>query len=109
MAQDFEGNGGQITNSETTLRAAADSDDAIIGLRLANILTTNITVSVWIDENNSADRYLIKDVSIPAGSSVELIQGASKVVIMSGDVVKAQSSTADSCDFWLSVVDTISS
>ena len=49
MAQDFEGNGGQITNSETTLRAAADSDDAIIGLRLANILTTNITVSVWID------------------------------------------------------------
>jgi len=42
-------------------------------------------------------------------SSVELIQGASKVVIMSGDVVKAQSSTADSCDFWLSVVDTISS
>ena len=65
MAQDFEGNGGQITNSETTLRAAADSDDAIIGLRLANILTTNITVSVWIDEGNSADRYLIKDVSIP--------------------------------------------
>ena len=100
---------GRLLIQKQLLELQLNSDDAIIGLRLANILTTNITVSVWIDEGNSADRYLIKDVSIPAGSSVELIQGASKVVIMSGDVVKAQANTADSCDFWLSVVDTISS
>ena len=108
MAQDFEGNGGQITNSETTLRAAANSDDAIIGLRLANILTTSITVSVWIDEGNSADRYLIKDVSIPPASSIELIQGSSKVVIQNGDVLRAQSATANGFDCWVSVVDAIS-
>ena len=36
MAQDFESSGTQITSSETTL-LTADSDDAIIGLRLTNV------------------------------------------------------------------------
>ena len=37
MAQDFESNGAQITNSNTTI-FTSNSDDAIVGLRLANIL-----------------------------------------------------------------------
>ena len=110
MAQDFESNGKRITNSATTIYTS-NSDDAIVGLRFANILTTTDTLDVLITDAGDSDtaRYLIKGVSVPPTSSLELIQGASKVVIMSGDVVKAQANTADSCDFWLSVVDTISS
>jgi hypothetical protein len=52
MAQDFESTGGQITNTATTL-LTANSDDAIVGLRLANVLTSAVTVSVWISENGS--------------------------------------------------------
>ena len=48
MAQDFESTGTQITNSETTL-LTANSDDAIIGLRLANITTSSVTVDIYID------------------------------------------------------------
>lgn len=107
MAQDFESEGGQITNSATTL-LTANSDDAIVGLRLANVLTSAVTVSVWISEGGSTDRYLVKDLSLPAASSVELIQSGSKVVMQSGDILKGQSNTASSVDVWISRVDSIS-
>ena len=108
MAQDFESNGKRITNSATTIYTS-NSDDAVVGLRFANILSTTDTLSVWVYESGSTVRYLIKDVSVPATSSIELIQGASKVVIQSGDVVRAQSATANGFDCWISIVDTISS
>ena len=48
MAQEFESTGVLVTNSETTIYTS-NSDDAIVGLRLANILTTAITMDVYID------------------------------------------------------------
>ena len=87
MAQDFESNGARVTDSATTIYTS-NSDDAVVGLRLANILTAAVTVDVYITEGGSTDRYIVKTLSIPPGSSVELIQGGSKLVLQSGDVVK---------------------
>ena len=107
MAQDFESSGGQITNSATTL-LTANSDDAIVGLRLANSTANAVTVSVFILEGGSTTRYLVKDLSLPAASSVELIQSGSKVVLQNTDVLKGQASAASSVDVWISRVDSIS-
>ena len=41
MAQDFESEGKRITDSATTI-LTANSDDAVVGLRFANIFSTNI-------------------------------------------------------------------
>ena len=66
-----------------------------------------MTVSVFIDDNGSGTlRYIVKDLA-PA-SSVELVQGGSKIVLNSGDVLKGQANTASSVDVWLSRVDAIS-
>ena len=107
MAQDFESSGGQISNTATTL-LTSNSDDAIVGLRLANVLTSAVTVSVWISEGGSTTRYLVKDLSLPAASSVELVQSGSKIVMQNTDVLKGQSSAASSVDVWISRVDSIS-
>jgi len=108
MAQDFESTGSQITNSETTI-LTADSDDAIIGLRLTNITAATVTVDVYIDKGGAGtDRYIAKDLSIPPASSVELIQGGAKIVMQSGDVLYGLADTATSVDAWLSRVDSIS-
>ena len=61
MAQDFESNGVQITNSATTIYTS-NSDDAVVGLRLANILTTTVTESVFISEGGSTTSYIVKDL-----------------------------------------------
>ena len=81
MAQDFEkAYKSQVTTSPHTL-FTANSDDAIVGIRLTNITTSAITVDCWIDVaaagSTASIVYLADDLSIAPKSSVELIQGGS--------------------------------
>ena len=108
MAQDFESTGILVTNSETTIYTS-NSDDAIVGLRLANILTTAITMDVYIDlAGGGTNYYICKNLSIPPASSVELVQGGAKMVIQSTDVVYGLCGTSNGCHVWISLVDAIS-
>jgi hypothetical protein len=50
----------------------------------------------------------MKNAPIPAGSSLQVLDSGSKVVVQSGDVLKIVSDTASSLDCWTSVVDDIS-
>lgn len=111
MAQDFESKGVLVTDSETAILSGSEinSDDAIIGLRLCNILTTAITMDVYIDMNSAGTNfYLCKNLSIPPTSSVELIQGGAKVVVQATDDLYGECGTADGCHVWVSYVDEIS-
>ena len=111
MAQDFERtlkqNISNNSSSPTELRAATTTDDAIIGVRCVNTSGTSVNVTVYV-ENSSTNYHIIKDAPIPTGGSLELIDGGSKVVLQSGDAVKAFASAASSVDIITSVVDTIS-
>ena len=108
MAQDFESTGILVTNSETTIYNS-NSDDAIVGLRLANILTTAITMDVYIDlAGGGTNYYICKNLSFPPASSVELVQGGAKMVIQSTDVVYVLCGTSSGCHVWISLVDAIS-
>ena len=107
MAQDFErsiANG--VGTGATTLRTA-DSDDAIVGIMVANVTSSQITVEVYVTVS-SVDYHLIKDAPIPAGPALQILDGGAKVVLQSGDALKIKSNTASSADVWVSVVDAIS-
>ena len=111
MAQDFERYGLNAVGTSAADVHTSNSDDAIISIRLANITTSTINADVFITSSvtgSSQNHYLIKNAPIVAGGSLELIDGGSKIVIESGDVVKAQSDTASSLSVWMSVVDAIS-
>ena len=107
MAQDFTRHAVQATTSNVTI-FTSNSNDAVIGIRIANITTSAITVSVIVSVGGSATRYIVKDLSVPPASSVELVQGGAKFVMESSDVLKVQSSAANSADVYVSVVDSIS-
>ena len=110
MAQDFRqdklreiGAGtGEVPNGTNF-----DSFDCIISIRMTNITANAITCSAYIT-NSSLNYYIIKDVTIPAHSSLELIDGGSKIVVVSGDRLKFDSDTTASLDVIVSRVDTIS-
>ena len=107
MAQDFRNDlQSAVGTSEVTLITGSDFD-AVIGIRLCNILTSTIEVDVYIV--NSGNKYLAKGVVIPPNSAIELIQGGSKIVLKSGDVLKAVSNTASSVDIVTSFINQISS
>lgn len=108
MAQDFERNiARNVGTSAVTLRTA-NSDDALIGINIANVTTSQILMDVFINDGSN-DYYIIKDAPIPVGSTLQVLDGGAKVVMQASDVLKVQSDTASSADVWVSVVDTISS
>ena len=108
MAQDFRNTLTSATGTSPVTILTAGDYDAVIGIRCCNILTTAITMDVYI-VNSATNYYIAKTVSIPPAASIELIQGGAKIVAESGDVFKAVSSDASSLDIVLSYVDTISS
>ena len=109
MAQDFERSiARNVGTSETVLRTA-NSDDALIGINVANTTTSQITVEIYITgKGGTDDFYIVKDAPIPAGSALQVLDGGAKIVMISGDILNIKSNTASSADVWVSVVDTIS-
>jgi hypothetical protein len=107
MAQDFRN---VVARAQGTTAAAiltAGNYDAVIGIRCTNILTETIKVDVYV-VRSSANYFLAKNASIPPGGSLELIQGGSKIVLVSGDVLWHDCDTASGLDIWVSYIDTIS-
>jgi len=109
MAQDFErAYSSAVGTGEATL-LTSDSDDALIGIRVTNILSSAVTCDCYIDATGSGtDYHICKGLTIPPNSSVELIQGGAKIVIQSGDILHAKSNTGSALDIWVSYVDSIS-
>ena len=108
MAQDFRNNlQRNVGTSEVTLVTGGDYD-AVIGIRCCNVTTSTIEVDVFID-NSGNDHFIAKGVVVPPNSAIELIQGGAKIVLKSGDVLKAVSNTASSVDIVTSYIDQISS
>ena len=107
MAQDFRN---VVARSQGTSAAGiltAGNYDAVIGIRVCNILTTTVKVDIYV-VRSSANYFLCKSTPIPPGGSIELIQGGSKIVMVSGDVLWHDCDTASGLDMWVSYIDTIS-
>ena len=80
-----------------------------IGIYLSNKTNTGITASVFLDteEGSSTDVYLIKDATVPAGSSLEVISGGKLVLMGDGtnnDVIKLSCGTASALDATISIL-----
>ena len=107
MAQDFERDKARnVGTSASTLRSA-NSDDAIVGINVANTTTSQITISVFINDGSN-DFYIVKDAPVPSGGAIQVLDGGAKIVMQNSDVLKVQSSANNSADVWVSVVDSIS-
>jgi len=98
----------------TMYTVAGSTTTVILGLVLSNIHTSAVTVEVEL-HSDTANRggannvtngisYLVKDVTIPAGSSLELLSGG-KVVMETTDVLKIDCSVADKVSGTLSIME----
>ncbi len=105
-------NGAMPTSAGTplTLYTAPNSTTTvIIGLLLCNIHTTAVTVDVQLvsdtsDTETNETVLLAKDVSIPVGSTLELLTGG-KVVVQATDIIKIDCSVTAKIDATLSILE----
>ena len=86
MAQNFR----RYTSNDVGTSAAtlftADSYDTVVGISVANVTASAVTASVYINDSSN-DIYLVKDVSIPSGSALQVLDGGAKFVVQSGDAL----------------------
>jgi hypothetical protein len=108
MAQNFRRYTSNNVGASAATILTANSYDTIVGIYVANVTSSSVLASVFINDGTN-DIHLIKDAPIPAGSALQVLDGGSKVIVQSGDVLKVISDTASSLDVWVSAVDDISS
>lgn len=90
------------TSPVTIHTVAAGQEAVVIGLNLANITASQISVDVQI-----AGVYLIKGAAIPAGSALSALDG--KIIMEVAETCVVTSNTAASCDVILSVLEQVES
>ncbi len=98
------------TGAATIYTCPSSTETTIIGLSIANIVTTQITVDVQLDGSSRTSGgvdsvYLVKNAPIPVGGSLVVVGGDQKVVMEPGDVLKVTSDTASSADVHMSHLD----
>ena len=105
---------GASADAVYTVPAGAGSsalESIIIGITLANKTSTGVTASVFLDnEDGSNDVFIVKDATIPAGSSLEVMSGNKIVVQNDGsnaDVVRVSCNTGSSLDALVTVLEDV--
>jgi len=106
-----------VGTSNTTLYgvpAGASSsalETIVIGITMANKSASGITASIFIDnEDGSNDVFIVKDASIPAGASLEVMSGNKLVLQNDGtnaDNLEGIASAANSLDVTVSVLEDV--
>ena len=93
------------TSPATVYTCPSATETTIIGLNLANIVTSSVQVDVQIENADGDNIYLVKAAPIPIGSSLVAVGGDQKVVLNASDVLKVTSDTASSVDVALSILE----
>lgn len=109
MANTFKvktkGGGSTGANTAVAIYATPSSTTAIIlGLTLSNISSSNIEVTVSLENNDGDNVSIVTNAEIPAKSALELMTG-NKYVLEVADTIKVTSNTANSVDTTLSIME----
>ena len=85
---------------ETIYTVQTGSTVVLLGLTLANVHTAQVTASVTIEstttqtsQTQNTTAHVIKDVAIPAGSTLAVLDG--KIIMNVGDILNVDCSVAD--------------
>ena len=122
MANDFKRFA--VTNVNTSTGSSATSvysvpagagssalESIVIGITVSNTSSSGITASVFLDNNaGSNDVHIVKNATIPAGSSLEVMSGNKLVLQNTGsaaDVLRISASASSSCDAVVSVLEDV--
>lgn len=110
MANDFKkavqssiGTSGSMTSLYTV---PGSKTSILIELDLCNKTNGSVQCTAILSHGGSTDIYIVKNVPVPAGSTLKVISGQ-KIVAEAADVIKVYSSSASSVDAILSILEDV--
>ena len=91
MAQDFERNTSNAVGTSAVTLRTANSDDAIVGITIANVTTSQITVEVYINDGalqvGSSDITLSGNIELGHASDTTIARSSAGVVTIEGNTI----------------------
>lgn len=87
------------------LETTAAQRATIVGLSLTNLTESFVYVTVLIDDDTSVQGHYLKDVLIPANTSLRAVNGGEKLILAPENKLSVQASVSDSVDVLLSYVE----
>ena len=103
--------GASATAVYTVPSSGSAMESIVIGITLANKSNAGITASVFLDNHDgSNDVYIVKDATIPAGASLEVMSGNKLVLQGTGsanDALRISASAASALDATVSVLEDV--
>ncbi len=91
------------TSPASVVTVGAGTQTTVVGMSVANTSASPITASAYFTRS-AVDYYLIKSATVPVGSSLVLVGGDQKVVLVPSDELKVVTSAAASADVVTSVL-----
>lgn len=86
--------------------AGSGVTSTVIGLNIANRISSNITVDVTVtDDSTGTTVYLIKDAPIAVGGALVVVGGDQKLILEESDKITVTSSDASSADVTVSMLE----
>jgi hypothetical protein len=87
----------------------ANTTAVVLGISLSNITSGSVTadikiISDTVDVETNTDTYLGKGLPVPAGGTLEIMQG-NKLVLQTTDVIQAKASATSSVDLLISIME----
>jgi len=95
---------GVTADSIGSYTVAANTTVVIVGLTVTNTSGSAITANVFINDG-AANTSVVTNAPISSGASLVPIGGDQKIILITGDRLYVQSSTASSIDAILSIME----
>ena len=94
------------TTAQNAYAAGVGVQATVIGMTIANITTSPISVNVILNGGNiTGNVYLVQNATIAPGGALVPIGGDQKLVAEAGDYLQVSSSVASSADVIVSVLE----
>ena len=106
MAQTFKNARAVLADTATTVYTCPAGTTAIvIGCQVSNVDASAVNLQFWWTDSSNADAitYLGYDISVPAASAYEPING--KLVLEAGDVIRGLGSVASDLEATVSILE----
>jgi hypothetical protein len=95
------------TQKIIALETNGSTRSTIIGISLANLSEFPAYVSILIHDDTSVEGYYIKDVLVPANSSLKPLGPAEKLILAPSNQLLLQADRSDVLDAVISYVDIV--
>lgn len=89
------------------LQTGPTTKTTVIGLSLANLTTENVLASITIRDDTSVTGYYVKDVIVPAQSSLRAVSQGEKLILASSNELYVECNISNGLDAIVSYVDII--